>query len=247
MQRAVISSSRLRMDALSPPPKRVFALAIAIVCLNACQHGSTQLPFRVPPAQHRILAFGDSLAMGVGASDPSRGFMFALFRKVLSRDPGAQITNYAVGGARVEDVLHYELVRAHAENATDIWVCIGGNDVTHTTAAARFASQDTALLRALRRRWPAARIVVFGVPDVSRSALFAGQMRGQLRDLSKADNEAARQAAAGVQASFVDLFALGRHVVADRDFSADNFHPSDAGYDAIEQAAEPIVLRSVFE
>jgi lysophospholipase L1-like esterase len=242
------------MAALSRAHNRLLerlGLACTLVCLaglGACSHRTnTELPFRVPPARHVILAFGDSLALGVGASDPARGFMFLLYHAALPRDPGAQITNYAVNGARTEDVLRYELQRAQNEPATDVWICVGGNDVTHATDPARFAAQYEALLHSVRRRWPVARIVVFGVPDVSRSPLFIGPSRAQLHDLAGRDDEAARQAAADVQASFVDLFALGKQVVAARDFAADNFHPNDAGYQAIAHDAQPLVLRSLFQ
>ena len=237
-------------------PQRNFRLrtaaASAALCLSLVQggcgrHAQSALLFRVPPARHTVVALGDSLALGIGASDPSRGFMFALYNTLLARDPGAQITNYAVSGARVDDLLHFELPRAERERATDIWICAGGNDVTHATDVSRFSSQYTALLHSVRRRWPNAHIVVFGVPDVSRSPLFTGTSRAKLHERARTDNDEARRAAAGVGAVFVDLFALGKRIDPARDLSADNFHPNDAGYAAIAQYAQPVVLRALFQ
>ena len=221
---------------------------VAVCCLlAACGHASPPARSRAALIQpHRIVVFGDSLALGYGASDPAKGFLFVLFRRVQQRDANAIITNYAVGGARIEDVVNVELGRAQAEPATDVWLCVGGNDVTHGTPASRFASDYRAALDSVRRRWPRAKIIAFGVPDVSRSPLFVGSTRVGLHALAAADDQAAKSAASKSGAGFVDLFSLGSRIVGARDFSADNFHPSDAGYATLAAFAEPTVLRTAF-
>ncbi len=221
--------------------KALCSLLILLASVGCSARSPQQTALPVSPARHRILVFGDSLALGMGASDSAHGFAFVLYRAVLRRDPGAEITNVAVSGARVDDVLHHELARAQTSAATDVWVCVGGNDVTRGTDTARFAAEYEALLAAIRRRWPAARLAVFGVPDVSRSPLFAGAANREMRALAAADNTATRSAARRQHALFVDLFALGAQVVPARDFAADNFHPSDAGHQAIADAARPVL------
>lgn len=221
--------------------KALCALLILLAAPGCTSRSARQSAAQGPPARHRILVLGDSLALGMGASDSAHGFAFVLYRAVLARDPTAEITNVAVSGARVEDVLDHELPRARTAAATDIWVCVGGNDVTRGTGTTRFATEYEALLAAIGRRWPRARLAVFGVPDVSRSPLFAGAANREIKTLAAADNAATRSAARRHHAVFIDLFALGPHVVPARDFAADNFHPSDAGHQAIADAARPLL------
>ncbi len=196
---------------------------------------------RAPP---RILVFGDSLALGTGASDPAHGFTFLLYRDIQATNPDARITNYAVGGSRVSDVLNYQLPRAAAEEATDVWLCVGANDVTRSTPPKRFAADETRLLMAVHRRWPKAAIVVFGVPDVSRSPLFSGQSRGVFKTSASQDDSAARAAALGAHATFVDLFVLGARADAAHDFARDNFHPNDRGYAGIARYAREVMRKA---
>ena len=244
MPAAAISSSVCKMAALF---LRLSVLAVALCIVAGCERSpSRQAVVRPPLRPHRILVLGDSLALGFGASDASKGFIFLLYRAVQARDPAAIITSYAVGGARVDDVLHYEVPRAKHDAATDVWICVGGNDVTHATASSSFSREYRALVHTVQRHWPAARMIVFGVPDVSRSPLFTGSTRAQMRALASTDDEAMRMATQAAHVQFIDLFAFGKRVVAARDFSADNFHPSDAGYLAIADYAEPTVLRTTF-
>lgn len=188
--------------------------------------------------------FGDSLALGIGASDPLRGFTFLLYRDVQATNPDARITNYAVGGSRVSDVLNYQLPRAAAEEATDVWLCIGANDVTRSTAPERFAAEENELLTAVHRLWPKAALVVFGVPDVSRSPLFSGESRRVFKDLASEDDRAARAAALRAHATFVDIFVLGEHADAAHDFARDNFHPNDRGYEGIARYARTVMQKA---
>src|SRR5207302_4071547 len=121
-----------------------------------------------------IVVLGDSLAVGVGASSPDRGFVGLLVQKVRVADPGAALVNYASPGATAADVAGDQLRRAFEESAdaTDVWLCVGGNDVTHATPADEFSSTEHGLVASLRARWPRAHIVIFGVPDLPRSPLL---------------------------------------------------------------------------
>jgi len=185
------------------------------------------------------------LALGTGASDASRGFTFVLFRRIARREPTAQITDYAVGGARLADLESIELPRARAEAPTDVWICAGANDVTRGTSAAKFSADARRLLGSARRRWPRAALVVFGVPDVSRSPLFARYARNGLHRAAQRDNAALQAAARSAGARFVDLFAFSQNVgVTTRYLAADNFHPNDEGHAAIAAyAATALGLR----
>jgi len=67
--------------------KALCALLILLAAPGCTSRSPQQSPPQPPPARHRILVFGDSLALGMGASDSAHGFAFVLYRAVLARDP----------------------------------------------------------------------------------------------------------------------------------------------------------------
>jgi len=190
-------------------------------------------------APHRdVIVFGDSLALGVGASSAQQGFVGLLFERIRAADPTARLTNFAVGGAVAQDVAQTQVPGASGSAATDIWLCVGGNDVTHATPTDQFSTTERALVAALRAAWPQAHIVVFGVPDVSRSPLLPGLAKIKLHNDAALDDAAARDAAKAGAADFIDLFSFSdRSLDVSEDFSADAFHPNDRGYAAIAEFA----------
>lgn len=210
----------------------ILACAAALLLSQCSQHWNV---VRNGAAHRTIAVFGDSLATGVGASTPDNGFVNLLFNNVRQADPDAQIANFAVGGSTVSDVLDSASVQAgRTAEPTDVWICVGGNDVTHGTPTEQFASTEHALIAALRRSWPKAHIVVFGVPDVSRSPSLPGSTKILFHNDASLDNDAARDAAKSGEADFVDLFWFSDSKLdISQDFAADEFHPNDRGYAAI--------------
>jgi acyl-CoA thioesterase-1 len=221
---------------------RVFGIAfVAIACVQCSSHRWPVI--RNAAAQHSILVFGDSLAVGVGASTPERGFVGILLDRVRIADPGAQLANFAASGALAQDVVSGQLPNATGVAATDVWLCIGGNDVTHATPSDQFSSTEHAIVAAIRTTWPQAHIVVFGVPDVSRSPLLPGIAKIKLHNDASLDNDAAMDAARAQSADFVDLFTFSdRELDLSADFSPDAFHPNDRGYAAIAAFAASVAL-----
>jgi lysophospholipase L1-like esterase len=192
-----------------------------------------------------ITVLGDSLALGTGAGDTSRGFAFDLYRGVLARHPGSEITNDAIGGSTAADVLRLQAARVRERHADCIIVCVGGNDVARGIDPAAFAHAYDGLLAAVRRAAPHAQIVAVGVPDVSISPLFADRAAA-IHELAVADDRAARAAARAYGAAYVDLFAVTRSVHDPATFlSADRFHPSDAGHALIAAAVRPALDRAI--
>ncbi|MGP6189902.1 MAG: SGNH/GDSL hydrolase family protein [Vulcanimicrobiaceae bacterium] len=188
---------------------------------------------------------GDSLALGTGASDSSRGFAFVTYLAIEAGRPGSEISNYAIGGSVTRDVTRLQVARLRERHVDCAIVCVGSNDVVRGTPAATFAASYDRLLRDVRRTVPHTALVVLGVPDVSLSPLFADHAR-EVRALASTDNDAARVAARAAGAQFVDLFALthGRRDPA-RFLSADRFHPSDEGDRLIASALTPVVNRAL--
>lgn len=196
-----------------------------------------------PARPVRMTVVGDSLALGIGASDSSRGFAFDLFRRVLAAHPGSEVTNLAIGGATTADVLRLELGRIAATRPDILLIEAGANDLVRHRSARAFATDEARLVAGARRAVPHARIVLFNVPDISVSPIFEAAAKPGLRRLARAYDAALAAIARRAHAPIVDLFAFSQAAKADpaRYFSADEFHPSDAGHAAIASDAWPIV------
>lgn len=180
----------------------------------------------------QLVALGDSLALGTGASHADGGFIFRAYRWLLRERPGSTLDTFAIGGATVADVRRLQVDRL-AEVAADIViVCAGGNDVVRRTEPATFAGEYALLVAAIRRRAPRAHLVCCGVPDVALSPIFNGAEHAAIASLAARDDRAVHAAARGAQAAFVDLYGASYRLRTDAKafLSADRFHPSDAGY-----------------
>jgi len=196
------------------------------------------------PAPIAMTVLGDSLALGTGASDPANAFAFRIYRALLAARPGTEVTNDAIGGSRVADVTRLQ-VQELDPRADLVLLIVGGNDVVRRTPAKQFASDYATLLAAVRTRAPHAVIVACGVPDVARSPLFADSY-AKTEALARSDDLAVRANARTYGAAYVDLFTMTRSRGTNPDFfSADDFHPSDAGYAQLEQVTLPVVLRAI--
>lgn len=211
-----------------------YASFVVCVVLAGCGSGD-RWPVVHDDAPHRtVVVFGDSLAAGVGASAPANGFAALMFARLADGDPQSAFIDLAVSGSTVDDVIDAQLSEADGRGVdpTDVWLCVGGNDVFHGTPTDQFSSSEHSLVAQLRSRWPHAHIIVFGVPDVARAAIEPGL--AQLHDMAAADNAAAKDAARASQADFVDLFSFvdSQSDIAG-ELSGDALHPNDAGHAAI--------------
>lgn len=165
--------------------------------------------------QLRYVALGDSLAQGVGASHPERGYV-GLLAAHVEADTGAtvQVVNVSITGVRLADLLDGQL--AALEGRPDlVTVAIGANDAGRTDPE-RFRADFARLCAAL----PDGALVA-DVPD------FQG---GSRRAAAARLSEVVREVLAGHPRLVpVALEAATSHLTW-RDYSGDLFHPSDAGY-----------------
>ena len=196
----------------------------------------------------RIVALGDSLALGTGASSPENGFVFRAYLQLLKRYPGSRLDDLAIGGSTVADVLRLQAPRlAHAGPANVALLCVGGNDVVRRTAPAQFAATYATLVQRVRSALPAAALVLCGVPDVGLSPLFTGRDAETIARYAHEDDAAVRALARRSGARFVDLYGTTRahRAEASRFLADDRFHPSDAGHAAFAAALAPVLLHAV--
>jgi acyl-CoA thioesterase-1 len=217
-----------------------FALVLTVVLTPPVEGATSDRAVRVSVA-------GDSLALGIGASDSSRGFAFDLFRRIDAERPGSEVTNLAIGGTTAVDVERLEVPRLADTHPDVVLLEVGANDAVRRRSSTSFARDFASLVRALRRAVPRATVIVFNVPDIAVSPIFENASKPKLRSLVADYNRSVRGVARSTGATVVDLYAISERARNDIDrfFSADLFHPSDAGHEAIAAAAWPIVERSI--
>jgi lysophospholipase L1-like esterase len=225
------------------------ALLLALGALAACAHRlrSSPAPRKASGRPKRIVALGDSLAFGTGASSPERGFIFRAYTIVRALNPGSRLDDFAIPGSTARDVLRLQAPRLAHDRFDAAVICVGGNDVVRRVATFEFAQSYARLVERVRALQPRAAIVCCGVPDVGQSPLFTGVDHAEVATLSRAGDAAVRAIAARAGATFVDLYAAtGRaNVEGNRFLSDDRFHPGDTGYAVLAAVLTPALLRAV--
>ncbi len=195
----------------------------------------------------RVVALGDSLALGTGASSPENGFIFRAYLRLRARYGGSRIDDLAIGGATAADVLRLQVPRlAHEAGAGVAILCVGGNDVLHRTPPGDFAATYSRLVAAVRSRLPGARLVLCGVPDVGLSPLFSGREAEVAARLAHDYDTTVRTTARRDGLAFADLYGATRahRGGIGRLLSDDRFHPSDAGHALFADVLAPVLLRA---
>jgi lysophospholipase L1-like esterase len=174
------------------------------------------------PGELRYVALGDSLAQGLSARRPERGFV-GLLADGLAGSTGREIgvLNWSVTGATVADVLADQVPRlaSLAESAGPpvglVTVCVGSNDVGRTEPD-RFRARFRELCAAL----PAGALVT-DIPDFRR-----GPHRAAAAEYSRGCRD--------VLAEFPALRAVrlerATRTIRVRELGPDLAHPGDAGH-----------------
>jgi lysophospholipase L1-like esterase len=210
-------------------------------------------PARSPPAETgavRLAVYGDSLAYGQGASH-GHGWIDDFARRIRARRPGSDVDDFAIRGARVRDV-NAQVTGARVAKPTAVLIVAGTNDVIVGIDPLTLARDYSAMLAALRARYPGARLLVTNVPDVARRRPGGTMqhlnplMRGEFWLLTQVYDGIIAGLAARYGAVVIDLNALTRRPDAfDARYVSDGFHPNDRGYAAYATFAWPTVAAAL--
>ncbi|WP_432565086.1 SGNH/GDSL hydrolase family protein [Kineococcus sp. SYSU DK003] len=186
----------------------------------------------------RVGLFGDSLAVGVGASSPQDGLGPRLVADLAAAGRAAQHRVFAASGARSAALPGQ--VAAAGDWPHLAVVVIGANDLTHLVPVAQAVADLDAALRALRGR--GIQVVLVPAPDLSSVAHVPPALRELVRLASATLRGAQEEVARATGAHLVDTSTASAALARDASlFSADRFHPSSAGYALLGQAVAPVV------
>lgn len=178
--------------------------------------------------QCRLLAIGDSIIVGVGASELCKALV-GQTAKAIADSKDCCVSWQALGAsgydsARVLKRLVPELPGIPFDY---VIVSVGVNDVTGLTSLRRWRNNISQLIQALQAHSPRALIGLTGLPPLSGFPLLPQPLRATLGMRGRILDKIARQVAGAYQNT--------RHVALDFEpgpdtFAADGYHPSEESY-----------------
>src|ERR1051326_1816775 len=186
-----------------------------------------------PQAQPRPLtyvAIGASDAVGVGASNPETDGWVPRFAARLGSN--VRVVNLGVSGSTLSQALQEQLGPALDAQPDVVTVWLAVNDLNARVPLEQYAADLDSLLGRLEQTH--ARVLVGNVPDLVALAAYRGIDPEPLRAEVDAWNAVIADATARHGATLVDLHAHWQEIAQHPEYvSADGFHPSDEGYQAL--------------
>lgn len=188
------------------------------------------------------VALGDSTGVGQGARNG--GYVDRMFRKLVVQRPGSHLVNLCVSGATTRDVLRGQLDRGVATNPDLVTLGIGINDIGHGMSVDEFGRNYQSILARLKRDTHAV-VVVTNIPDISSGPRIPVSMRREYQQSIIDFNEKLKEIATAQNAIVFDIYSITREELHSHPeyFSADGFHPSDAGYEMWAEQMWPTLER----
>lgn len=195
---------------------------------------------------YNILVMGDSLARGTG-DEKGQGFandFVSLWKTKSNKD--IKVTNIAVNGdtsSGLVKILQSEETLRSIENSKIIFISIGGNEIKALQSAdvssvstevktlqGNYLNNLKSIFKSIRNRNKNSIIVFIGLYNpfekgtISDKAVILNDWNYQTEQLVSQDSNSI----------FIPTYDLFRYNL-DKYLSADNFHPNNAGYDAISK------------
>ncbi len=192
--------------------------------------------------QIRLLAIGDSIIAGVGATELGKALV-GQTATALAESKGCRVAWQALGisGYTSTKILERLMPKLPELSADYIIVSVGVNDITGLTTMRQWRRNLSLLLEQLQVHSPEAFVAIAGMPPMHGFPLLPQPLRAVFGMRARSFDEAAKTVICG------HLKAI--HVPLDFDpdaekFSADGYHPSEASYVEFgRQMADSLVAR----
>jgi acyl-CoA thioesterase-1 len=177
------------------------------------------------------IALGDSTVSGVGASSPEHTYVSQLAARLRGVYPQVHVSNLGVSGATSADVVAQQLAQAVAAKPDLVTLSIGPNDIMQGKDVQQYERNLDTLLRTLTEQTKAV-VVVNLLPDLSVAPRFPAQFRPAVEQQTQRFNQALAHVVQAYDVQLVDLYTPSQQEIPQHpeQVSADNYHPSDAGY-----------------
>jgi lysophospholipase L1-like esterase len=176
----------------------------------------------------RLLAIGDSIIAGVGASTLDKALV-GRTAEFLAASLGREVEWRAIGrsGISSSGVVADLLPSLPVERVDVFLVSVGVNDVTSLTRTATWKRNLATLLEALAQHSPESVVAIAGLPPLHVFPLLPQPLRAVIGFRGESLDRMAREVVAGYPQAMHVRVEFETH--PDR-FSSDGFHPSEASY-----------------
>jgi lysophospholipase L1-like esterase len=188
---------------------RLILAALALLALSACGYRGPSVPKLAP--DDVVLAFGDSLTYGTGASE------LESYPAVLQTLIGRRVVREGFPGETTEQGLEHLPALLDQHRPRLLLLCMGGNDMLRHIDPATTEANLRTMIGAARERGVS--IVLIGVPEaqlLGGMAPFYGKL--------------AREAGIPLEEKIL------KDVLHDNAFKSDLIHPNAAGYRRMAEA-----------
>ncbi len=188
----------------------------------------------------RYIAAGDSTAVGIGASREEETYPYKV-AQFLAKNHQVTYKNIAVSGAKTQDVIAVQLPLIISFNPDVVTISVGANDATHLRSNLAIFENYQQIIKILLSKTQA-QIYLTNIPHFTGATLLPQLYIYLLEAKSQSLNNQ------------LDHFNSSRvHVVNIHDFgwdkfpdlrptySADQFHPSDIGYNNWAEAFKALI------
>lgn len=184
------------------------------------------------------VALGDSTGVGQGAQNG--GYVVRMFQKLDAQRAGSRLNNLCISGSTTADVISQQLDKAVSANPDLVTLGIGINDIGHGLSLQEFGRNYETILDRLSKQTHAV-VVVTNIPDISSAPRIPSWMRAQYQRTIDQFNQKLQEIARKYGVTVFDVYTVTRHQLPAHPeyFSADGFHPSDAGYEMWAQQMWP--------
>jgi len=211
----------------------VFGGSLLALLLTGCnREGAVQSASDKPMTTGPIVyvALGDSTGAGMGAREG--GYVARLFKRIVERRPGSQLSNLCVSGATTADLVRGQLEQGVSKNPDFVTVGIGINDIGHGLTPDEFSNNYEQILSTLKEKTHA-QIVVTNLPDISSAPRIPGVMKSEYQRLIMQFCGRLEEIAKRHGVTVFDVYTITKQELPAHPeyFSSDGFHPSDEGYE----------------
>ncbi|MGE0919659.1 arylesterase [Trichlorobacter lovleyi] len=182
--------------------------------------GCSSAPLLQPlPPDAVVLAFGDSLTAGTGATPETS------YPAVLSRLIGRTVVNAGIPGEVTAAGLARLAETLDREKPALVLLCLGGNDFLQRLDQAKTGENLRSMVRMMRERGVA--VVLIGVPRLG----FGVDVPGWYAELAK-------------EAGVPYEGKLLKRILADRSLKSDPIHPNAAGYQQLAEGLAAVLKKN---